>query len=78
MLSGDPPWPSGYNAWLAKVCSQIGVSTESSSGLTWSLCISAATWWAVFSPSATERLYLTIRKEKGIFFPVPGFYHVAI
>ena len=29
----DPPWPSGYDAWLPSVSSQVRVSAESQSGL---------------------------------------------
>ena len=33
----DPTWPSGYNAWLPSVSSQVRVSAGSPSGFTWSL-----------------------------------------
>ena len=29
----DPPWPSGVNAWLPSMSSQVRVSTGSPSGL---------------------------------------------
>ena len=53
--SGDPLWPSGYDAWLPSVCSQIRVSAGSPSGLAWSLYKCAAWWKAVCGPRATER-----------------------
>ena len=33
----DPPWPSGYDAWLPSVSSQVRVSAGSPSGLAWLL-----------------------------------------
>ena len=34
---GNPPWPSGYDACLPGVSSQVRVSAGSPSGLAWSL-----------------------------------------
>ena len=38
----DPPWPSGYDAWLPSVSSQVRVSAGSPSGLACSLYKCAA------------------------------------
>ena len=54
----DPPWPSGYDAWLSSVRSQVRASAESSK------C--AVLWRTVYDPSATERPLETIHEEKGI------------
>ena len=59
----DPPWPSGYDAWLPSVSSQVRVSAGSPSGLAWSLYKCAALWRTVYGPSATERPLGTIREE---------------
>ena len=59
----DPPWPSGYDAWLPSVSSQVRVSAGSPSGLTWSLHKCAALWRTVYGPSATGRPPGTIREE---------------
>ena len=61
---GDPPWSSGYDAWLSSVSSQVRVSAGSPSRLAWSLYKCAALWRAVYGPSATERPLGTIREEK--------------
>ena len=64
MMDGeDPPWPSGYDAWLPSVSSQVRVSAVSSSGLAWSLYNCAALLEIVCGPSATERPLGTIREE---------------
>ena len=65
-LLRDPPWPSGYDAWLPSVSSQVRVSAGSLSGLAWSLYKCAALWRTVYGPSATERPLGTICEEKGI------------
>ena len=62
----DPPWPSGYDAWLPNVSLQVRVSAGSPSGLAWSLYKCAALWRAVYGPSSIERPLGTIREEKGI------------
>ena len=59
-------WPSGYDAWLASVSSQVRVSAGSRSWLAWSLYKCAALFRAVFGPSATEKPQGTIHEEKGI------------
>ena len=59
----DPPWPSGYDAWLPSVSSQVRVSAGSPSGLAWSLYKCSALWRAVYGLSATERPLGTIREE---------------
>ena len=59
----DPPWPSGYDAWLPSVSSQVRVSAGSSSGLAWLLYKCAALLGTVCGPSATERPLGTIREE---------------
>ena len=64
----DPPWPSGYDAWLPSVSLQVRVSAGSPSGLAWSLYKCAALWRTAYGLSA----------RVGNFFPVPGFYLVAI
>ena len=51
----DPPWPSGYDAWLPSVSSQVRVSAGSPSGLAWSLYRCAALCRTAYAPSATER-----------------------
>ena len=61
--SRDPPWPSGYDAWLPSVSSQVRVSTGSPSGLAWSLYKCSALWRAAYGLSATERPLGTIREE---------------
>ena len=43
-LIGDPPWPSGYDAWFPSVNSQVRVSDGYPSGLAWSLYKCAALW----------------------------------
>ena len=55
--------PSGYDAWLPRVSSQVRVSAGSSRGLAWSLYKCAALWRTVYGPSATERPLATIREE---------------
>ena len=59
----DPPWPSGYDAWLPSVSSQVRVSAGSPRGLAWSLYKCAALWRTAYVPSATERPLGTIREE---------------
>ena len=60
----DPPWPSGYDAWLPSVSSQVRVSAGSPSGLAWSLYKFAVLLRTVYGPSAAERpLNGTIREE---------------
>ena len=66
-LLGDPPWPSGYDAWHPSVYSQVRFSARSPSRLAWSLYECAALWRAVHGLSATERPLGTIREERGIF-----------
>ena len=56
----DTPWPSGFDAWLPSVNSQVRVSAASPSGLAWSLYKCVASWRAVYGPSATERPLGTI------------------
>ena len=65
---GDPPWPSGYDAWLPSVTLQVRVSAGSLfiSELTWSLYKCVVLWRAVYGPSASERPIGTIGEEKGI------------
>ena len=58
--------PSGHDAWLPSVSSQVRVSAGSSSRLAWSLYKGAALWRAVYGPSATGKPIRTIREEKGI------------
>ena len=59
----DPPWPSGYDARLPSVSSQVLVSAGSLSGLAWSLYKCAALWRTVYGPSAIERPLGTICEE---------------
>ena len=59
----DPPWPSGYDAWLPSVSSQVRVSAGSPGVLAWLLYKCSALWRAVYCPSATERPLGTIREE---------------
>ena len=66
---------SGYDAWLSSVKSHRFIHTT---GLAWSLYTCAALGRAVYGASATERPLGTDREEKGIFFPVAGFYLVLI
>ena len=63
IFSKDPPWPSGYDAWLPSVSSQVRVSAGSPSGLAWSLYKCSALWTAGYGPSATERPLGTTREE---------------
>ena len=72
-VTGDPSWPSGYNAWFPKV----RVVAVSRSGLSWLLYECAVLWRSVYGPSATERPLGIICEEKGIF-SLPGFYFIAI
>ena len=65
-MRAGPPWPSGNDAWLPNVSSQVRVSAASPNGLAWSLYKCSALWWAVYGPSATKRPLGTIREEKGI------------
>ena len=62
-VTRDPPWPSGYDAWLPSLSSQVRVSAGSPSGLDWSLYKCSALWRAVYGLSATERPLGTIREE---------------
>ena len=59
----DPPWPSGYNAWLPSVSLQVRVSAGSPSGLVWSLYKCGALWRTAYGPFAIERPLGTIREE---------------
>ena len=59
----DPPWSSGYDAWLPSVYSQVRVFAGSPSCLAWSLYTCAALWTTAYGPSATERPLGTIREE---------------
>ena len=59
-------WPSGYDALLPDVSSQVGVSVLSPSGLASLQYKSAALWRAVYGPFATERPLGAIREEMGI------------
>ena len=63
IIQRDPPWPSGYDAWLPSVRSQVRVSVGSLSGLAWSLYKRVAFWRTVYGPSATERPLGTILEE---------------
>ena len=60
VYTGDPLWPSGYNAWLPSMRSQVSVSAGSPNGLAWSLYKCSALWRAVFGPSANEKTLGTI------------------
>ena len=65
VIMRDLLWPSGYDAWLASVSSQVRVSPGSLNRLTWSLYKCAAFWRAVHGPSATKRsleLFVKIRE----------------
>ena len=49
----DPPWPSGYDAWLPSVSSQVRVSAGSLNGLAWSLYKCEVLWRTVYGLMVT-------------------------
>ena len=57
---------------------EFRISLDPPSGLAWSLYKCGALWMAVYGSSATKRSLGNYSKRVGNFFPVPGFYLVAI
>ena len=68
-------WPSGYDAWLPSVSSQVRVSARSRSWLTWLLYKCVALWRAVYGPSATERPPKELFVKRREFLPGFGFLY---
>ena len=65
-VSLSPQQPSGDDAWLPSLRSQVRDSAGSPSELTWSLYKCVALLRAVYGPSATVRPLGSICEEKGI------------
>ena len=77
-LEGDPFRPSGYDACLPSMSSQVLNADGSPIGLAWLLYKCAALWRAVYGSYATKTPLGTIRLREGNFYPIPDFHLVAI
>ena len=64
MRTGDPLWPSGYEAWLPSAGSSLLGSHKGE--FAWSLYKVVVLWRSVYGPYATERPFGSVHGVNGI------------